>query len=160
MLLPVFFFFFIREGKDIFPDVGEKYLQLQVQLFLKKDGKWGLTLKMRRMRQDESDVPVLSQRCSYFNRIKVDSQTPQSSEQLSSDKSSPVWLQTLKENKRWMEDEKEGGRQEGGGWRWEGETFFFSIFPSVVSSHKRVPLIPGVLSTYLRDEIKTLCELY
>lgn len=37
---------------------------------------------------------------------------------------------------------------------------FFSIFPSVASSHKRVILIPGVLSTYLRDEIKTLCELY
>lgn len=32
MLLPVDFFFFIKEGKDIFPDVGEKYLQLQVQL--------------------------------------------------------------------------------------------------------------------------------
>lgn len=51
----------------------------------------------------------------------------------------------------------EGGGREGtakGG----GERLY--IFPSVASSHKRVLLIPGVLSTYLRDEIKTLCELY
>lgn len=57
-----------------------------------------------------------------------------------------------------MEEEKEEGSRkevtEGGR---EG---FFSIFPSVASSHKRVPLIPGVLSAYLWDEIKTLCELY
>jgi len=41
-----------------------------------------------------------------------------------------------------------------------GRDRIFSIFPSVASSHKRVLLIPGVRSTYLRDEIKTLCELY
>lgn len=47
---------------------------------------------------------------------------------------------------------------------WGGlEEIFFSLFwyfPSMATSHKRVLLIPGVLSTYLWDEIKTLCELY
>ena len=57
-----------------------------------------------------------------------------------------------------MEEEKgEVGRKEVAEGGREG---FFSIFPSVASSHKRVLLIPGVLSTYLWDEMKTLCELY
>lgn len=37
---------------------------------------------------------------------------------------------------------------------------FFCIFPSVANSHKKVLLIPGVLSAYLWDEIKALCEVY
>lgn len=69
---------------------------------------------------DESDVPV-SSHWGWF-------QMPHSSEQLSSDKSTPVWLQTLKRKQK-VNGRREGGRWAGRRWLKVGgrDIFLFSL---------------------------------